>query len=386
MSGQSPGPGGPQHDPHGQYGITPHGQTGPNQPGQYGAPVGGYSGQQGYGQPGYGQPGYGQQQPQGGWQQPPPQPPKKKSPLGLVLGLVGGLLALLLIVGVAVVFLVVLAKGPEETVKKYFEALQAGNATEALSYAAVPPSDTTLLTDEVLAKANELGGVSNLDIRSSSDTSVRVTYTLGGKEQMATYNVSKTDDGWKMNQVAFAAKLVNASKSVPLTINGAKADPTSLLLFPGTYEMDSGSEWFAWTESTIVMTGSREVMVNGRAEVTNEGMEASKAAIKKWFDGCLAKKEFKPKGCPFQLSKVNGQPDTSSIKWSVKGTHPADRWRPTTLEDPAKVGGSVVYRINLEFDYTSGGKKYHYDRGAVFSQVVLVNLTKDPITVAWQKR
>jgi hypothetical protein len=115
---QQPGPWGPGQGqpghPQGQPGY-PQGQPGYPQ-GQPGYP----QGQPGYGQPYGPPPGYGQQPPpgyggQGYGQQPPPgygggrgpggpTPPKKKS-TGLILGLVGGALALLVLIGgVALVF------------------------------------------------------------------------------------------------------------------------------------------------------------------------------------------------------------------------------------------------------------------------------------------
>lgn len=110
-----------------QPGPWEQGQGGPPPQGPSGPPPGYPQGQPGYGgQPGFGgPPGYGQQRPPGYGQQPPPgfpgygpQPgygggrgpgggpaaPKKKS-TGLILGLVGGALALLVLIGgIALVF------------------------------------------------------------------------------------------------------------------------------------------------------------------------------------------------------------------------------------------------------------------------------------------
>ena len=394
MSGHTPNPDGPEYGPHGQYGLTPHGPGGQGQPphgqpgGQYGAPPGGYSGQGPQGPqgppPGYGQPPHAQSpQTQMGWQPTAP-PPKKKSPLGLILGLVGGFLALLLIVGVAV-WVLVLNNRPQDTVEKYFEAIQAGNAAEALSYAAVPPVDKTLLTDDVLKKANELGGVSNVDIASASGSKVRVRYSVGGESQFTFFDLSKTDDGWKMNEVAFKLNLRSSTKNVPLVVNGVKANTENAMVFPGTYEISTGSKWYAWTESQVTVGGS-EVNLPGRVELTSEGEDAARAAIKKWFDGCLAKKELKPKGCPFQLRTVNGTPDKSTIKWSVNGKSPSAVWRPRPPEDVSKVTGHVIYRIHLQFTYTRSGTEHNYDQQALFTQSMIVNMTKDPLTVTWQTR
>jgi len=114
---QQPGPweqgqgGQPPQGPSGPLPGYPQGQPG-YPPGYGGQP--GFGGQPGYGQqppPGYGQPppgypGYGQQPGYGGGRGPGggPLPPKKKS-TGLILGLVGGALALLVLIGgIALVF------------------------------------------------------------------------------------------------------------------------------------------------------------------------------------------------------------------------------------------------------------------------------------------
>src|SRR5699024_6476573 len=316
-----------------------------------------------------------------------PPPGQQKSALPVLLVVVGIVVGLLLIATVAVVAVVTLSKKPEDAVKGYLEAVQAGNAAEALSYAEEPPSDTTLLTDEVLQKSNELGGITDIEIRSSSDSVVRASYRVGDQTALTSYEVTQTDDGWKLKTVAFRLGLRSVTKNAALVVNGVEApDTEGAQVFPGSYELGTGSEWYEWTTTEIVVPGGEGSVVPGMVKLTDEGEKAARDAIESWLDDCLAKKELKPKGCPFQLSRVNGTPDTSTITWSIPGKSPAESWRASRVDDVSRVSGPVMYRVHLTFKYERGGDTHTYDQSAMFAQSLVVDLTKDPITVGFQKR
>lgn len=417
MSGYNSG--GPQ-DPGGEYGLTPQGSAGgyesapggyetpgtdasgfgqpggptflgpgqgqvsPGQPGfQQGyQPTGGYAGQAGPPQAHQGPPPY--QQGPGG---PPPYgmapPPQKKSSTGLVLGIVGGVVALLLIAGVGGYFYVMNSR-PDSMVKEYFEALAAGDADKALSYAANEPTDTTLLTDEVLKASNALGAITDVSITSRSEKTVRVSYRIGGQLDSVNYEVVKTDDGWKMREVAFPLGVTGTVKNVPLEINGARVkDAEDALVFPGTYELSTGSDYLAWSEpKQTVRGGTLQMPLTTTAELTDAGEKAARDAIRDLWDTCMDKKDLKPKGCPFQLAQLNGTVDKSSIRWSAD-PHPAKSWVIMPLRDATQLEGRTIYGLRLVFDYTNGGNSYHYDRTVTLSLNIYMDLTKEPLVVHW---
>ncbi|MGD7708005.1 hypothetical protein [Microlunatus sp. Y2014] len=408
MSGYPQGP-----QPYDEFGLTPHGQGQSGAPqGQHGTPQGQPSAPQGQpgapqGQPGYGQqggysgqpagysgqpqqptpPGYGPQSAAsasypGGPVPPAGPPPKKKSPLGLVLGLIGGFVVLAILAMVGVIVFVINNK-PDEMAEKYFAALAAGNATEALSYSSNDPIDKSLLTDEVLKKSNELGAITDVVVQSSTSRSVTVSMKIGGTVDEVTYGVTKVDGEWKMTDAAFQVRMMTVgTENAPLLVNGVKPGATGqMYLFPGTYEFGTGTKNLAWTEPKKVFTGGMVMtpMAGMRVEMTDEGKEAARTAIREWLKGCAAKKELEPAGCPFRLktSSFNGTPDTNTIKWTIVGD-PAARWQPQLLTDPREVRGLLPYTVRLQFNYTRGAEKQSYDQRVTLSTTVKADMTTDP--------
>lgn len=418
-AGYPPGPQGGGYD---EYGLTPRPQQPPAGPPMGGSPSpgvtppppasaysqatpyeptfvgpaqGGYSGQPGSSQPGFGQPGAGQQgfggQP-GGFQpgSVPPPPAKKKSSVGLIIGIIAGVLVMALVAVIVVVVFIVNNK-PDDAVKKYFAALAAGNATEALSYAETEPIDKTLLTDEVLRKSNELGAISDVKITRSSKTLVEVSMRVGTTTKTATYRVNSTSKGWKLVDVAWKVPIVTTSSSTaPLIINGVKAENvSSAYVFPGSYELTTGSKNLAWKESKQVFVGGMlSVPASVSLVITEDGKSAAKSAISKLFSECTAGKSFTPKradggNCPFVLRTPKDGADVSTIRWSID-TDPANTWVPSFSTDPTKVSGPLVYSIKLQYNYTANGQTYTASGTSVLTQTFIADLTTDPVKVTWR--
>ena len=97
-------------------------------------------------------------------------------------------------------------------------ALGSGDSATALSLASTAPTDTTLLTDAVLAKttAGKLTDISVPDVAGQA-TSVTATYSLNGKPVTATFAVTNVGGQYRMAQVAAEVELA-AMADVPLTV------------------------------------------------------------------------------------------------------------------------------------------------------------------------
>ncbi len=403
MSGYTPnGPqgNGPQgNDP---YGLTPQGSGGyESAPGGYESPTGGFDGGgqfgQGYGggyagqaapppqpqpqpspyQQGFqGPPGYGQQPPYGGFGV----PQQKKSSTGLALGIVGGIVALLLIGGVGGFFLIKNNR-PDQTVLDYFAALQAGDADKALSLARQRPSDLSLLTDEVLKASNELGAITDVQVNGRTDRSVRVSYRLDGSQTYATINVTKVSGDWKLRDVAFPVGMMSAEDG-SLFLNGIEVKKGAVA-FPGLYEVGTGSKHLEWSQETVTVRPDETANVMPLSlSISDDGEQAARDAIRAKWDSCMKKKELQPKGCPFQM-KLNGTVNSDTIRWSAD-PHPADTWVMMPLTDPTKVSGPAAYGLRLSFDYTAGGESYHYDKNVPLRLSIYFDFTQEELEVHWE--
>ncbi|MQA26512.1 MAG: hypothetical protein GEU94_13820 [Micromonosporaceae bacterium] len=228
-------PGGGGYDPYGQqpgggYGGDPYGQPGGPPGGGYGDPYGqpsgppggGYggdpygqpSGPPGYGPPaGYGQPGYG---PPGGGMPPPafPPPTPKKSNVGLIVGIIGGLVALLCIGGAALVFLggsIGATSTPEGAVTAFMKAaFDDRDFSEAEDYICDRWKDQSRRqydnsfgdgssTDNSSVKAswNNVRKVS--ETGSDAKVSVDVSVEYQGRSSSSTWTFELVDEsGWKI--------------------------------------------------------------------------------------------------------------------------------------------------------------------------------------------
>jgi hypothetical protein len=118
------------------------------------------------------------------------------------------------------------ASRPSDAVAAYLQALAAGDATTALSYAAEPAPAGPLLTNEVLAKSLERAPVTAIDVPAVEDQnakSVSATYTLGDSAVSESFDVVKAGDVWKISR---AVKDLDISfivdGSVPVKINGVR--------------------------------------------------------------------------------------------------------------------------------------------------------------------
>ncbi|MGD7708006.1 hypothetical protein [Microlunatus sp. Y2014] len=389
LYGQRPGgqqggpgaPGGPQPQgsapqPQGSGPGGPYGQSSAGGPG-------GPGGQDGPGGPG----GSG---PQGG---PPPHPPvgvghqaiapppaKRKMGKGLLIGLVAGGLVLVLAIVAGAYLIFRDTKG--DMVLNYFEALQAANAQEALTYSAEPITDTTLLTDEVLKRSNELGGISQVSIHEESQTWVTVNLKVGNEQQRIQYKVSEGDDGWKLVDAARTYVIPEADLSgVDITVNGAKpSNPASLTLFPGIYEFGTGTPNLAWSEPVQdIMVGIPSLEPTMSVSITDEGKQAAYEGLGKLMAECSKTKELQPENCPFKAQEVPGLvPD--SVQWAVD-TNPESDWR--AIVDGPQMSGTYEYTVRLRFQYQTGGQTRQYDQTSRLSTNVIADLTTDPISYAY---
>ncbi len=329
----TPGSFGPQ-SPFGNPGQPPYGPGGsPSAAGQPGfgpaapqPPFGPPSGSQPSSQPSYGQvppgqPAFGQPGPgQPGGQAPyggpsgGAQPPAKKSKLPLLIG--GGVAGVLVLALVAVLVVPRLVGSNSERARKlaedYLTALSAGKATEARGMLESAPSDTSLLTDEVLAESVKKAPITEVKAsaptsttRDSSAFTVPVTYKIGSKQVTDSVKVVVNDAKLSVREGTVTLSLPSDVKGLTVLVNGVKPGD-SPAVFPGTYTVTTQEKYFTFGEKgTVVVesTALNRVRFTGSPSLSEEGTTIFREKIIAAAEECLKSTQLKA-GCGLDVPNV----------------------------------------------------------------------------------
>ncbi|MFX4272178.1 hypothetical protein ACQBAR_14855 [Propionibacteriaceae bacterium Y1685] len=392
----------------GQYGQQGYGQQGygqqpssgpsassipPQQPGQGSAA--------GYGAAGYGQSSYGQGGTGGGYNPGGPTPPKKGMSKGLLYGIIAGIAAIALIAAIAIGVAVtrggddpddpptsapVETKLASDAVRGYLEALAAGDAETALSFAEVSPPDATMLTNEVLAASNKQGEITGINVPEVADEnaySVAANYKIGTRTINKEFSVSKVGEDWKLSEIV-GELTVQLNDTLPTLVNGVEAQSETLYVFPGTYVFDTGNKYVGFGSKNKVNVDAPGSYESGPydMELNKTGQDAALKAAKDSLAWCLKQKSMSPKGCGFQVNaRSNQKVDTKTITWTP------------TEKDPWK-GANVSFSDLADIRVSPNGSVKFFARGtqdggkATFTQTqslprASVDMSGDKPSVTW---
>jgi hypothetical protein len=390
-----PGPYGPPYPPSPPAGYPPIQPTDPYQgsgyPGPYRPPQ--YPGQ--FGQPGYQPtpsyppadptatyapiPGYPPTPPSAppAYGGPPAPPPRKSGGTRIAIIVGAGVVALALIAG-----LVAFALRPKATagnppaqtsqpsgpatnpasqqpsspaatadtaVRGFLQALAAGDAAAALSYALVPPGERTLLTSEVLAQSRRHGGLSAVAVTPVSDpaaTAVQATYQVGRTRVSETFAVIKAGQAWKLTRPYTYLDLTGTAYTrQAVMVNGVPVRRPTVNVFPGTYVFSTGSRVTDFGSHNVVVVGRTSSPPNTagiRPRLTGDGVGLMRSLARTSLDSCLRQHKLAPKNCPFAATAAGYKIDTSTIRWTRSGPDPFRR--STVTMDEALTAST---RVNL---------------------------------------
>jgi hypothetical protein len=336
----------------------------------------------------------------------PGQPaPKKSSKLPLIIG--AGVLALVLIgtlIGIAVVRgadqqtaggtgggssnAPAEAKLPSDAGRGYLEALAAGDAQSALSFASTTPSDTTFLTNEVLATSLKAGAITAINVPEVDDEyaySVAASYKIGTQAVNADIGVEQEGGVWKLREVAYDLPLSSVqNKTLPLLINGVKAEADKVAVFPGTYTFTTGLDTISYGKANTLTVTSVSDYPQGISEIqptlTNAGEKSFTKAVEKSIDACMKSKKLKNPNCPNNPTRITGsQPDSGTIKWSYDSDALDNLKIRLDYANPAIAESNVS--LSIKATAKCDGSPCTLTLWSTPDPSA--NMTKDPIKVTW---
>jgi hypothetical protein len=152
------------------------------------------------------------------------------------------------------------APRPSDAVAGYLQALAAGDAVAALSFAADPAPTGPLLTDKALVESSERAALTEIQVPVVEDQnarSVSATYTLGNSAVSESFDVVKVGDTWRLSRAVKDLDLsFIVTGPVPVKINGVNVDQESVAVLPGSYAFTTGLPYVGYGSKNVVLVKS----------------------------------------------------------------------------------------------------------------------------------
>ncbi len=279
------------------------------------------------------------------------------------------------------------ASRPSDAVAGYLQALAAGDAVAALSFAADPAPTGPLLTNEVLVESGDRAALSEIQVPVVEDqnaTSVSATYTLGKSTVSESFDVVKVADNWKLSRAVKDLDIAFiVGGSVPVVINGVEVDQESVAVLPGSYAFTTGLPYVGYGSKNVVLVKSPYVEADTyriESQLTKSGRKAVISATKKSYNKCLDAHSLSPKNCPMNF-KSKYSYSKSTITWRQAGRDPFRK--PTVTLSGTQARIEIPLNLRLTGSCTYQGRSGNCSGNLTGTSAAVVKVTTKPLTVKW---
>jgi hypothetical protein len=249
----------------------------------------------------------------------------------------------------------------DEAVKSYLNALAAGQASVALALGKDQPTDTTFLTDAVLADSLKRAPITDITVSPPDDeydSSIDASYKLGDQQVNEAFTVQKNGDKYLLYNIAQKVSVETIrSRTLPLLINGVAVQSDDVYLFPGSYLLTSGNKYASYGNGKLVIKHPTDYpnAYDLRPKLTKVGTEVFVDAAKAKLAACVKERKLRPAGCPFfNLRERSGQDiDEKTIKRTIDGDPWSNATPKLSFSDPAIAEVSV----SIKWSATAKGRE-----------------------------
>jgi hypothetical protein len=279
------------------------------------------------------------------------------------------------------------ASRPSDVVAGYLQALAAGDAVAALSFAADPAPTGPLLTNEVLVESGDRAALTEIQVPVVEDqnaTSVSATYKLGRSAVSESFDVVKVADTWKLSRAVKDLDLTFiVGGSVPVKINGVAVDQESVAVLPGSYAFTTGLPYVGYGSKNVVLVKSPYVEADTyriQSQLTKAGKKAVISATKKSYNTCLDAHSLSPKNCPMNFGTKYSY-NKSTIRWRQAGNDPFEKAKVTLSGTQARI--EIPLNLRLTGSCSDQGRSGICSGKLTGSSAAVVKVTTKPLSVKW---
>ncbi|PRI11765.1 hypothetical protein B4915_04815 [Leucobacter massiliensis] len=291
------------------------------------------------------------------------------------------------------------AKTPSAAVEEYLQALADGDATTARKLAGGSTSDR-LLSDEVLARSNELAPITNISVdeepssESDYDAVVSATFDLGDTSVARDFRVYNSySSGWQLSDAVLSTSL-SAFDGLDLQINGVEAGGDRVTFFPGAYEFELGAEAFELDsdDKVFVIADQNDItsLYDVQPTLTEEATQTFRELVRASLEECLASTALTtPCGLDVSSELSDGSipvADTAKRTLTPEGDAALKSLKPRTdYDNPTLVTSSDYIRISTSIEADKDGQRVSGE--LMFGGDLLkpyVDFSEDKPTVTWQ--
>lgn len=313
-----------------------------------------------------------------------------KPPRRSYRGRVVGAAALLLLIGGASAAVAIWnynQNAPVRAVEQFLAAL-ADADLKTLKTLVHTEADASLLTQEILDASLELAPIRTIDV-ANEDGVIMAAFSVGDTDVSRTFDVKRNGEGWLITDALTAVPTYGGFTGANVQINGTPLPDGDTVVFPGTYQISLGSDYFAlYGDTEFVLATDADVtqMQQTKVVLSDKGVKTFAELVSTSLEECLAMTGAStPCGIDVDLVKVRGTFTEGSAQ------------RTLASEDQAALGNLPVIllhgelttvrvaqglSVDLTFRSQDGDDQWEYT-----SQSYLlwpqVDFAADPIRLSW---
>lgn len=268
----------------------------------------------------------------------------------------------------------------ERVVAAYLDAIRAGDSRAALTLLAQPPTDTTFITDQVLAGSQQTAPLTVQGVTSTASGEVTAQVWFG--DTPATLTFPTVTVAGEPRIVAGTVTLTPPAGPA-VHLSGQLVDQPIQVL-PGLYRPDGPGTWLTWPAAVADRVAGTVQMPD--PAVTGVGEEAAVTAWKARIATCLAMRALTNPRCPFGFTLRPGWTvEKRTIRWSLTN----DPWSglgSLSVAGPGTVTGEVQVAAQVTARYRKAGQVVTRTDPYRVDVTMAADLTQEQPVTSWRRR